>query len=162
MVYRLKFRSQKKNISIMAITKYKPANNLRDVFFPRAFGSMFNDIWADEELSNSSNFFRPSVDILEEENQFEIHISIPGLKKDEIKIDLKNEVLTISGERKQKTEKKEAKYHLGEIRYGQFSRTFRLPENVDSDNIEAKFSEGILEVVIPKGENAKPKTISIK
>ena len=146
----------------MAITKYRPSNHLRDVFFPRSFGSLFSDVWNDENLESTSNFFRPSVDILEEDRAFQIHLSIPGLKKDEIKIDLKNEVLTISGERKQNTEKKEAKYHLGEIRYGHFSRTFRLPDNVDADEIEAEFKDGILEVRVPKVEDAKPKTISIK
>lgn len=149
-------------MSIMQITKYKPNQNFRDVFFPKGFNTLFNELWNDEALQSSVNFFRPSVDIMETEHQFEIHLSIPGLKKEEIKIDLKNDVLTISGERKQKEEKKDAKYLVGEIRYGKFSRTFHLPDNVNRDQIEAAFNDGILEVVIPKAEEEKPKAISIK
>ena len=147
---------------IMAITKYRPSNHLRDVFFPRSFGSMFNDLWNDETAEQTYNFFRPSVDVLEHDNSFEIHLSIPGMKKDEISIDLKNDVLTISGERKQKTEKKDAKFHMGEIRYGKFSRTFRLPDHVNAEAIEAAFNDGVLELTIPKAEAAKPKSINIK
>jgi len=144
----------------MVLTKHNPSN-LRDVFFPRSLSSMFNEMW-NEDMNETTSFFRPSVDVLESESAFEIHLSIPGLKKKEISIDLKNDVLTISGERKQKEEKKEAKYHIGEIRYGKFSRTFRLPENVNSDAIEATFNDGVLELSIPKSEAQKPKSISIK
>lgn len=160
MVYALTTACQ--TVSIMQITKYKPNQSFRDVFFPKPFNSLFNEIWNDEVLQSSVNFFRPSVDVMETENQFEIHLSIPGLKKEEIKIDLKNDVLTISGERKQKEEKREAKYLLGEIRYGKFSRTFHLPENVDRNSIEASFNDGILEVIIPKAEEEKPQAINIK
>lgn len=145
----------------MTLTKYKNGRPTRDVFFPRNFNSLFDNFFNDE-VPTSNTFFRPSVDILEAEGKFEILLSLPGMKKDEIKLDLKNDQLSISGERKQHTEKTEATYHLGEIRYGQFSRTFHLPEDVDREAIEAKFEDGILRVSIPKGEKAKPKTIKIK
>jgi HSP20 family protein len=145
----------------MTITKYKKPG-LTDVFFPRNFGSLMTDFWNDADFENSTNFFRPSVDILENDKAFEIHLSIPGMKKEEIKIDLKNDVLTISGERQQKEEKKTSKYHMGEIRYGKFLRTFQLPEKIDKDSIEASFQDGILEITMPKGEDALPTSISIK
>jgi len=106
-------------------------------------------------------FFTPRVDVLETEKQFEIHISLPGLKKDEIKIDVQGETLTISGERKFKNESKEDKYHLVENFYGDFSRSFTLPENIDKENVNAELVDGILKIELSKVEK-KENTNSIK
>jgi len=106
--------------------------------------------------------FQPVVDVSENENQYMIQASIPGVKKNEITLDVKDNVLTISGERKSEIESQDSKVLVSEIRYGRFSRTFHLPDMVNHDKIEAKFEDGILNVMIPKTEKAKPKSIAIK
>lgn len=107
--------------------------------------------------------YRPAVDILERENQFELHIMMPGLSKEDIKLDLEDKKLTISAERKKESEESEVKYHTVESFFGKFSRRFNLPKNSDAENISAEFKNGILVVSIPKSEPAKStKSIEIK
>ena len=147
----------------MTVTKYKPSTHLlRDVFFPKGFDSMMNSFLQETDENLQTSFFRPSVDVVEHEENYEIHVSIPGVKREDITLDVQRNQLIVSGERKQVTEKKEAKYHTGEIRYGKFSRTFYLPDDVNHNAIEAKFEDGVLNIQIPKAEQAKPKTIKIK
>lgn len=149
----------------MKITKYNPNRSLiNDNFFPASFSSLMNDFFktGDNELNLSNSFFRPHVDISENDDQFEIHLSIPGLDKNEISLDIKGDNLIVCGERKVKSEKKDHKFHLSEISYGSFSRSFKLPENVNLDKIDAQYENGMLEIIIPKGEEQKPKKISIK
>lgn len=145
----------------MNVTKYKPAS-FRG--FPSSFNDLFENFFgegSDLQMSGEA-FFRPSVDVVENDDAFEVHVAIPGIKKEEINLDVSGNELMISGERKSKSDKEGEKYHIGEIRYGKFSRTFRLPQNVDKDKIEAKFEDGLLNVVIPKAVESKPKTIDIK
>jgi HSP20 family molecular chaperone IbpA len=97
----------------------------------------------------------------EEEKAFEIHVAVPGVAKEDFKIDVNDNVLTISGERKFTKEKKETNYHSVETQFGAFKRAFTLPENVDATSITAKYNNGILEVVVPKDEKKVLKT-SIK
>ncbi|MFA7381070.1 MAG: Hsp20/alpha crystallin family protein [Bacteroidia bacterium] len=142
----------------MTLVRFKNNNELlRDTLFPKFFNSMVGDFFPDTASDN--RFFSPKVDIVEKDNQFEVHASLPGLKKEDIKIDLKNDVLTISGERKFQNEQKEAKYHLVESHYGSFSRSFSLPETVNKESIQAEFKDGILNLILPKAE---PKDNSLK
>jgi HSP20 family protein len=142
----------------MTLVRFKNNSELlRDSLFPKFFNSMVNDFFP--ESASDNRFFSPKVDIVEKDNQFEVHASLPGLKKEDIKIDLKNDVLTISGERKFQNEQKEAKYHLVESHYGSFSRSFTLPESVNKETIQAEFKDGILQLVLPKAE---PKDNSVK
>jgi HSP20 family protein len=92
------------------------------------------------------------VDIVENEKSFELHVAVPGMNKDEFKIDLNDSFLTVSGERKFTKEKKENNFHSIETQYGSFSRSFALPENVDATKINAKYENGILEITVPKDE----------
>jgi len=92
------------------------------------------------------------VDILETEKAYELHLAIPGVTKDDFKIDLNDNYLTISGERKFTKEKKENNLYVVETQYGNFNRTFSLPENVDASKISAAYNNGILEVTVPKDE----------
>ncbi|MFT4522327.1 MAG: HSP20 family protein [Bacteroidia bacterium] len=148
----------------MTLTKVKPANSLfRDVWFPAGIDQWMNQFTSNELDTNHGNsFFKPSVDVVESEKVYNIHVSLPGVKKEDIKIDLKGNELTISGERTQKFEKTDATHHVGEIRYGKFTRTFYLNEQANHDEIEAKNVNGVLEVTIPKVEKALPKIIKIK
>ena len=98
------------------------------------------------------------MDILENDSAYEINVAVPGLSKDEFKVDLNDNFLTISGERKFSTEKKEKNLHVVETQYGNFSRSFALPENVDASKINAKYNNGILEITLPKDEKKILKT----
>lgn len=98
--------------------------------------------------------FLPDVDFAESEKKYELHIALPGLDKKDVNIEVHNGTLTISGERKLVNENKEKTFKSIETRYGSFSRSFELPENIDSSKIEAEFKNGILEVHIPKDEKA--------
>jgi HSP20 family protein len=108
--------------------------------------------------------FNPTVNTREGENAYHVEVDLPGVKKDDINVDVKDNVVTISGERKTKKEVKEEDYYKVESAYGKFERSFTLPENVDVENIHAESQDGVLEVVIPKlGKvDKKPKRIEIK
>jgi len=92
------------------------------------------------------------VDIIERENEFELQAALPGLKKEEISLELNNNKLTLSGERKFVKDEKNEKYHIVESNYGSFTRTFSLPENVKQDSIRARVADGILFVTIEKAD----------
>ena len=112
----------------MSIIRYNP----RD-FTPTNFSSLL-DKFFDESVQRSGNgYFVPKVDILENDNAFELHFEAPGMNKEDFNIEVKDNTLTISGERKFSTEKKEENYQSIETRYGSFSRSFSLPENVKSN-----------------------------
>lgn len=147
----------------MTLIKFKPGRELlRDSMIPSHMMNMFDHLFNDTAGKLERNvFFTPRVDVVEREKQFEIHVSLPGLKKEDIKIDIDGDMLTISGERKFKNDNKEDKYHMVENFYGSFSRSFTLPENVDRTNINAEFTDGILRLDMPKAEVKENKT-SIK
>ena len=132
----------------MALTRYNQ-NHYRPVSFSSVVDKFFNDSFFAAENTNT---FKPGVDIVETDESFEVQLSIPGVEKDQIKIDLDNGVLSISGERKmeEKTEKKN--YRSIETRYGMFKRSFQLPDNISEEKIEASHKNGILTIVIPKNE----------
>lgn len=102
--------------------------------------------------------FVPRVDIVETDNAFEISLAVPGMKKEDFKIDLKDNYLTISGERKLSREKNENHFRSIETQYGTFSRSFSLPDHVDPSAIKAQYTDGILEVNVPKDEKKMLKT----
>lgn len=107
----------------------------------------------------SSEYTMPSVNITENKDEFTIDFAAPGLKKDDFKIDLNNDVLKISSEKKENKEKKDEKEVRREFFYSSFERTFILPDGVNSDKISASYKDGILQVVIPKKEEAKEKPL---
>lgn len=141
----------------MSLARYNPAHNY---YAPTSFSNLidrfFNDSLA--RSGGSAYSFVPRVDILEEEKSFEIHVAVPGMSKDDFKIDLNDNHLIISGERKNSREKKDGNFQSVEIQYGTFSRSFTLPENVDANGISAKYVNGILELSIPKDEKKTLKT----
>jgi HSP20 family protein len=104
----------------------------------------------------------PHVDITESNNEFLISADLPGLTKDDIKVSVENDVLSINGEKKRESEKREKdRYYHYERSFGQFSRSFSLPSNVDSKHIDAKYNNGVLEIRLKKVEEAKPKAIEV-
>jgi HSP20 family protein len=104
----------------------------------------------------------PTLDVSETKNELVIRAEIPGIDPKDIDISLVNDILTVKGEKKQEKEEKDENYHLIERSYGSFSRTIRLPKEVQSDKINASYKNGILKVALPKSEEAKKKEIKIK
>jgi HSP20 family protein len=143
----------------MKLSTYRNRDLMSDVSFPS---------WVDAFLrgtelpETSSNFFRPHVEIQETDTAYSVSAELPGVKKEDIKIDLKNSELLISGSKEVKKESKDGKVHLSEFSYGKFSRSFNLPELVDKSKIAADFTDGLLSIHLPKVKEAKPQTIKIK
>lgn len=104
----------------------------------------------------------PLVDISEDENEYLIKAELPEIKKEDVKLTVQDEVLSISGERKYEKEEKGKKYHRVERAYGSFVRSFTLPEDADGTKVAAEFKDGVLKVHLPKSEKAKPKSIEVK
>jgi HSP20 family protein len=131
----------------MSIIRY----NSND-FVPTTFSNLVDKFFNDSLARSGGSAFAPKVDIVENTDSFEIHLAVPGLNKEDFKIELNDNYLTVSGERKFTSEKKERTFHTIETQYGSFSRSFSLPENVDGTKINAKYANGILELTIPKDE----------
>lgn len=114
-----------------------------------------------KEASNVSSF-SPAVNTREDDKAYYIHADLPGVAKEDIHIDLKDNVLSISGERKHKEEVKEKDYYKLESFYGKFQRSFTLPDNTNVDAIEANTENGVLNITIPKATPKESKKIEIK
>ncbi|MBL7847778.1 MAG: Hsp20/alpha crystallin family protein [Cyclobacteriaceae bacterium] len=127
-------------------------------YVPATFSSLIDRFFNDTMTRSGGSTFQPRVDIVENDNAFELHVAVPGMNKEDFSIEVKDNFLTVSGERKFTSEKKDANWHSIETQFGQFSRSFALPENVDSAKIAAKYNNGILEVSIPKDEKKALKT----
>ncbi|GAB1446467.1 hypothetical protein MASR2M41_22490 [Flammeovirgaceae bacterium] len=140
----------------MSIIRYNPND-----FTPTSFSNLIDRFFNDSMQRSGQSTFVPKVDVIESEKAFELHVEVPGMKKEDFNVEVNDNYLTISGERKFSTEKNEKDYHSIETRYGSFSRSFTLPESVHSDKIDAKYNNGILELTIPKDEKKLLKT-SIK
>lgn len=143
----------------MSLVKY---NAVVNDFVPTSFGHLIDRFFGDAARSGGSAYsFIPRVDVLETEKAYELHLAVPGMNKEDFKISLDENLLTVSGERKFVKNETGAKFHKLESQYGTFSRTFTLPTEVDANNIAASYKNGVLEVVIPKDEKKGLKT-SIK
>jgi HSP20 family protein len=104
----------------------------------------------------------PLVDISEDDKEYCIRAELPGLKKEEVKVTVENGVLSIAGERQYEKEDKNRKYHRIERAYGNFVRSFSVPDDADPSKVSAEFKDGVLNVRLAKDERAKPKTIEVK
>jgi HSP20 family protein len=105
--------------------------------------------------------WHPAMDLLETEQHFVLRADLPGVAEEDVKVELEDNVLTISGERRQEQELKKGGYHRIERATGAFARTLTLPEGVDADAVQASFDKGVLEVLIPKPEQRKPRRVAI-
>lgn len=128
-------------------------------FFPSLFDDFLTREVFDRGLGTYSNGFTlPKVNVKETGDDYQIEVAAPGFKKDDFKIELNNNVLTISSESKDEKEENNDNYSRKEFHYSNFSRSFTLPEGlVNGDKIEAKYNDGILSIVVPKREEVKPK-----
>jgi HSP20 family protein len=126
-------------------------NSLMDWAFGRG--------WTDGLLESS---WTPPVDVEQEADKFRIHVDLPGVQRDEIEITVHGETLTVKGEKKREIESKQDDTYRSERYYGTFSRSLTLPAAVDANKIEASYKDGVLEIVVPKSEEAKPRQIKIQ
>lgn len=131
----------------MNLIRYNTAD-----YVPATFSSLIDRFFNDNLTRSGGSMFQPRVDIVENDHAYELHVAVPGMNKEDFQIEMKDNFLTVSGERKFSNEKKEANWHSIETQFGSFSRSFSLPENVDASKITAKYTNGILEVSIPKDE----------
>jgi len=116
-------------------------------------------------LAPSTSFFEgwtPAVDIYEDKDKYTVKAELPGMKKEDIDVSLDGNTLTISGERKEEQEKKEGEGYRSERFFGRFQRSATLPATVQANKIEAAYKDGVLTIVVPKSEEAKPKQIQVK
>ncbi len=152
----------------MSLIRWNPTRDLAT--FPsdmaslqREMNRMFDSIFrgVDEPgLFNGS--WMPAVDVAEEDNAYVVKVELPGVSKDDVKITLESNILTVQGEKKAEKEVNEKSYRRTERSYGSFQRSFTLPTIVKNDKIDAVFKDGILSITLPKVEEAKPKQIEVK
>jgi HSP20 family protein len=115
---------------------------------------------SDEDLALGGQW-APSVDIFEHEGNLVLRAELPGIEPKDVDVRVENNVLTLRGERKFESEVKREKYHRVERAYGTFSRSFTLPNVVDTEKIKAEYKDGVLQVTLPQREEAKPKQIQV-
>ena len=128
--------------------------------------SLFNDFftpwneWFDDNRLLSRMTTMPAVNIIENGNHYNVSLAAPGLKKDDFKIDVEGNMLTISSEKEEKKEEKKEKFTRKEYSYSSFSRSFTLPEDVKQDAIDVRYEDGVLNIKLPRREDAKKVTAS--
>jgi len=149
--------STKGEVIDMALVRWDPFRDLTSLqnevnrLFSRAGGSDVAERQA----------WMPSVDVVEAQDGIKLKVELAGMKPDDIKLEVDDNVLTVSGERRFEDEVREDKYYRIERRYGSFTRSIALPQNVATDRIDAAYENGVLEVTLPKVEEAKPKRIAV-
>ena len=135
------------------ITRIDPFRELASFF------QNFTEPTGKEQLSAGT--IVPPVDVYEDEHNLVLKLEIPGINEEDLDVQLENNTLTVKGERKFEKEEKEENFQRIERRYGSFLRTFRLPNTVDTDKVEADYDKGILKVSLAKRAEAKPKQIKV-
>lgn len=136
----------------MLVTRYNPYGQIRKSF--DLLNTMLDDIEQTKDSSLKGDFL-PSINTREGEYAYHIEVDLPGIKKEDVDIKIEDNTLVVSGERKVKNEIKEDEYYKIESTFGKFSRSFSIPEEVDFENIHAESKDGVLEIVLPKLEDAK-------
>ena len=145
----------------MPVMRWDPFRDLN--ILQERMNRLFEDAgrgWrSDEPVSTTT--WSPAVDIFETEGEIVVKAELPGMGRKDITLNLENNVLTLRGERRFEKETKEENYHRIERSYGGFSRSFSIPSMVDEEKIRADYKDGVLSIVLPKKEQAKPKQIRI-
>jgi HSP20 family protein len=147
---------------MMNLVRWNPRREMTTL--PGRFNRLFDDpFFRIGRMDDDSGLdtWNPAVDLYEKDDHFMITAELPGVDKNDIKIDLKDRLLTLSGERTYDNEVKEENYYRRERSYGKFQRAFTLPADVDSDKIKAEFKDGVLRIEVPKPEEQKAKQVTI-
>jgi HSP20 family protein len=151
----------------MALIRWSPTRDLWDPFSSLAeiqdeMNRLFDTSLRRTGTGPFDGAFVPAIDVVEEKDNFLVRADLPGLSKDDVSVTLQDNYLTIKGEKKHETETKETNYYRKERVHGSFTRTIELPSSVDAKKIDAQFKDGVLQVRLPKTEEAKPKQIEVK
>jgi HSP20 family protein len=139
-----------------AISPFEEMEKRFEEFFRRPF-SLLGPSWFPSVRLHELEEITPTVDIFEEGNDVVVKAELPGMKKEDIDVNITDDVITISGEKKKEEKVEKKNYYRVERSYGSFTRSFRMPSEVESDKAKASFKDGVLEVKIPKTEEAKKK-----
>jgi len=149
----------------MTVSRWDPFQDLLSIqdemnqLFTRAFG---RERPGQQGEAVQQRLWAPALDISERKDAYVVTVEVPGVKPEELDITLEDGLLTIQGERRFTQESSDQQFHRVERRYGSFRRSITLPSQVRADRIEASFDNGVLEVVVPKAEEAKPKKITVR
>ncbi|NOH02802.1 MAG: Hsp20/alpha crystallin family protein [Chloroflexi bacterium] len=143
-----------------SIIRWEPAREMMTL--REAMDRLFDEAFTRPFSLANGNWSVPAVDMYQTDNEVVVKAALPGIKADEVQINVTGEVLTIKGETRQENETKQKTYHLREQRWGAFERSIVLPTDVVADKARADFENGVLTVMLPKADEVKPKTISIK
>jgi len=115
-----------------------------------------------DEGGSESRLWSPSVDVAENDREITLHVEVPGVKKDDIEIQLNGDTLTLRGERKQESQSKGEHYHRVERRYGAWQRSFQIEVPIDAEHVAASYEDGVLTVSLPKQAAVQPRQIEIQ
>jgi HSP20 family protein len=150
----------------MTLTRFVPFRSpLADVaVLQNRLNSIFNDFAqpnVDDESLTMGNFI-PAVDVYENAQQVVLRLEVPGIRQEDLDVKLENQTLTVKGERKFEKDEKEENFHRIERRYGSFTRTFTLPQTIDTGTVKANSENGVLTISLAKKEAAKPKQVKVE
>ncbi len=147
-----------------SMTAWNPVTDLASeiVSMQQEIDNMFDRFRGGISDSGSLTRWTPATDIVEQDNEYIVRMEVPGVDKNNVKITVMNNVLSVEGERKVEEEKNDKNFHRVERAYGSFYRSFTLPSTVLNNKIEASYLDGVLSITIPKAEEAKPKEIEVK
>jgi HSP20 family protein len=145
----------------MTIVRWEPFRELGTL--QTEMNRLFNSVFDSPGQGNGGTLRRwmPAMDLLETEDHFVLRADLPGMDQDDVKIELEDTTLTVSGERKAEHESNGEGYYRLERAFGAFSRSLTLPDGVDADGVQAHFDRGVLEIRVPKPEARKPRRIEI-
>ena len=122
---------------------------------------LFRDSYGDRDEALTTSTFAPAVDVYEDEHNITLSIEVPGIEEKDIDVRVENSTLTVHGERKFEKEQKEENFRRVERQYGSFTRSFTLPNTVDTESIQANYDKGVLKIQLAKKAEAKPKQIKV-
>jgi HSP20 family protein len=143
----------------MELVRFEPIPGYAN--FRSMFGGLFDETLGRSSTQPSASMWHPAVDVLESKDSYLIRAELPGMKREEIKVEVKDGTLVLSGERKSEKPADGVEYRHVERVAAKFWRSFSLPDNAKSDGIEATYKDGIIEIRVPKTEAAKPRQIEI-
>ena len=142
------------------LTRWEPVREMMTL--REAMDRLFDDAFTRPISLRDGGWTSPAVDMYQTDDEVVVKAALPGFKADEVQINVTGEVLTLRGETKHEEEKKDKAWHIREHRWGSFERSIALPTEVTADKAVADFENGILTITLPKAEEVKPKTISVK
>jgi HSP20 family protein len=147
---------------VQSVVRWDPFADMADL--RREMDQVFGDFFGrtPSKMAATEAIWSPLVDIHETKDSFQLKAELPGVKQEDIQVSVEGDALTLKGERKRETEVKEDQYHRIERSYGRFERVILLPSVVDPDRVKATYGDGVLEIQLPKREEAKPKEVKVE